>query len=231
MNNDISSVIAKVQKLQSLAANNSNLHEAQAAAKLADQLMQEYRISVATLEAASGNKESMTVESVYSGGKRSAWREILLSGICSHYGCSFYIYGARHMEYRAVGVQSDLEIVKYMFAWLEQTLKSMSANLNKGLGVAYGKSWLVGAAEGVRETFRQLNAKAHEEAKNSSNDLGGALVLLNNRVAESKSYLNDVVLKGRSNPAKSLYGGSNCNARWSGMAYGKSIDVNQKALR
>ena len=217
--NDLSSVISRVQKLLALANNNSNLNEAQSAASRADALIQEYRLSTAQLQ----NKETgpeMDCDNVYVGGKRSQWRESLLHGICNHYGCSWYLTSKRgDVEYNVVGQYADVEIVRNMFLWLEETLTVMSKRLNHGKGVAYGKAWLVGASHGVHNTFVELSKKASE-------DVSTAMVLLSNRKAQSSKYLTEVVLSGKGKDAKHLGKVSDVSAYAQGVMHGKSISIN-----
>src|SRR5437016_11762052 len=89
---NIEAVIAKVQKLLSLGKNNSNEHEAMAALAAADRIMAEYRISAAQVEAQDASKaEPFIRKTIYEGGRRTKWREILIGALVHNYGCAWYL--------------------------------------------------------------------------------------------------------------------------------------------
>lgn len=119
-------IIAKVQKLLALSKS-CNIHEANAAAAKANQLIDQYRLSELDLEV-SGTQESEPIEedseSIYETGKVTAWKETLLGILVRHYGCAHYMSfskgntGRKVTNYKVIGRRSDIGIVRYMFTWL-----------------------------------------------------------------------------------------------------------------
>src|SRR5258708_40277487 len=94
-NENIASIIGKVQKLLSLASNNTNENECKTARELADKLIQQYRLSMADIESKGGESESFLSRKVCEGGKRRQWVEVLLHALCQTYGGAFFFTSQR----------------------------------------------------------------------------------------------------------------------------------------
>lgn len=229
MSDIMSKVIARVIHLRKLAAGNTNIHEANAAAAAADKLIQEHRLSQAELEA-SGNAPSDPMSSVklHEGGRRTAWRETLLHALSGHYGCSWYMNHGRDFssgrekrscDYTLVGRQSDVEIVVYMFSWLTEEIERLCRWHSGGKGTGYARAWLDGAAIGVRDTFNQR--KAEMKAK----EVSSAMVLLDNRSKEAEKHKYATV-PGLKKVA-SVQGGRDYSAREQGYKVGREIQIKE----
>jgi hypothetical protein len=229
MSDIMSKVIARVVHLRKLAAGNTNIHEANAAAAAADKLIQEHRLSQAELEA-SGNAPSDPMHSVklHEGGRRTAWRETLLWALSGHYGCSWFMNHGRSfssgrekrsLDYTLVGRQSDVEIVVYMFSWLTEEIERLCRWHSGGKGTGYARAWLDGAAIGVRDTFR---ARA---AEMKAKEVSTAMVLLDNRSKEAETY------KYAKNPGlkkvAAVAGGRDYSAREQGYKVGREIQIKE----
>lgn len=225
---DLSSVIAKIVKLRALAANNTSENEMKAATAAADRMMQEYRITIAEIEAAdAGQAEPFVTLKVSEGGRRTAWRETLLWALTAHYGCCWYfssyrsrITGKGVQSYTVVGRKSDVEIVQYMFSWLEKEIERLCRWHAGGKGVGYAASWLVGCAQGVNRQLADLREAQRAEAAQSS-----AMVVLDGRCSASKAEMTRLIGKGK--PGKSIGGGSRMDARSDGYGVGKQIQIKQ----
>ena len=194
---NLSSLIAKINKLRALAENNSNLNEAEAARAAADKLIQAHRIEAAELDAAKGvdpNADPFVSLPIHEGGRRTLWRESILSALATHYGFAYYFSSSRKTvvrkeklvqerscNYIAVARKSDYEIASFMFQWITSELERLSRWHNGGKGVAAGKSWLDGAAVGVAAQYRKLNADMRAQAATSA-----AMVILSRPDAARK---------------------------------------------
>lgn len=226
---DLSSVIAKIVKLRALASNNSSVNEVKAATAAADRLMQEYRISQAEIEATDVSKaEPFVTLKVSEGGRRTAWREILLWALTEHYGCCFYFSSHRSrmsgkgvQSYTVVGRKSDTDIVQYMFSWLEKEIERLCRWHAGGRGVGYATSWLQGCAQGVRAQLSDLREAARREAAQST-----AMVLLDNRCGESKAEMTRLLGPTMKEGAR-IGGMSRADARSDGYDVGKKIQIKQ----
>ncbi len=226
MSDVLASVIAKIVKLQALAANNTNVHEMQAAASAADRLMQEYRISQAEIEAADASAAEPFVSlKVSEGGRRTAWREQLLWALVAHYGCCFYFNSGRRagrgvQSYTVVGRKSDTDIVAYMFSWLEREIARLGRWHAGGRGVGYATSWLMGCAQGVRRQFDDMREAARQEASQSS-----AMVLLDSRCGASQTELER--LKPELKTGRAVGSVSNNRGANDGYTVGKTMSIRQ----
>lgn len=219
---DISKVIARILHLRKLAENNTNLHEAQAATRAADKLIQEYRLSQAELEQ-QGNapQDPMTDRIVHKGGRRTAWREKLMWALTTHYGCSWYMSGGRgNLSYKVIGRESDIQILSYMFAWLTEEIERLCKTHSRGMGVAYARSWLDGAAQGVRDTFIERKREMQAQAGASA-----AMVLLDRRGKEAEDH--KITMYPNLRKAGSVNGGRRSDGRSDGYQVGKQIRIQE----
>lgn len=216
---DIEKVIARIFHLRKLAENNTNLHEAQAATHAADKLIQEHRLSQAELEA-QGNSfiDPMTDSVIHTGGRRTAWREVLMWALSKHYGCSWYIAGARGKTfYKVVGRESDTKILAYMFFWLTEEIERLCKTHSRGMGVAYARSWLDGAAHGVSDTLNQRKKEMQNQPTST------ALVFLDRRGKEAEDYKLNMYPSMRK--AALVHGGRNVEGMLKGYQTGKGIQI------
>lgn len=226
---DLSAVIAKIVKLRALASNNPSENEVKAATAAADRMMQEYRISQAEIEATDVSKaEPFVTLKVSEGGRRTAWREILLWALTEHYGCCFYFASHRSaytgkgvQSYTVVGRKSDTDIVQYMFSWLEKEIERLCRWHAGGRGVGYATSWLQGCAQGVRAQLADLREAQRAQASQST-----AMVLLDGRCEQSRAEM-DRVLGPNAKKGSRIGGSSRADARSDGYGVGKKIQIKQ----
>lgn len=222
---NISDVIEKVKKLQRLATS-SNPNEAAAAAAAANKLIDQYRIQESELEVNSEVCEDIIQdpEAVYESGRITQWKTSLVCYLSKHYGCAIFNFkGFRSSSYRLIGRKSDVEVVKYMFAWLCVEIERLcnAASKSKSLGRSSGKifanSFCAGAVAGIRE---QLEASRKEVASTSNST---AVVKLNQRYDEAVNFMNSKMnLRKVSNQSKSYLDRS---AYENGKVKGSSIHL------
>jgi len=102
-------VIAKIQKLRALSANNTSIHEAASAAAMADKLIQEHRLAEAELEVIQGaNAPHDAIEEcdMHTRGRRSAWHENILRTLVTCYNCTWYMSKSIKFEHKFVVIAS-----------------------------------------------------------------------------------------------------------------------------
>jgi hypothetical protein len=239
MANDIQSVIAKVQKLLRLSENNSNENECKAARAAADRLLQEYRLSMADLEAQGEVRaETFARKAVGVGGRRVAWKEIILSELCAHYGGCFYFSSGRSggysgiqgrpgskgtCSYIVVAKESDLAIIEYMFSYLCEEVDRLGRIHCKGAGIKVAVSWRSGCALGIASQFMDMRAAMRASVETEAR--GCAMVLLDKRAAEAKAELTRVVPDLHTGTA--ITGGRDYGARSAGYTEGRKVSINQ----
>jgi hypothetical protein len=234
MSENISNVIAKVQKLLALAGNNTSEHECKVARAVADKLIQEHRLSMADIEAKGGETEPFAHKVIAKGGKRLAWQEVILSELCTHYGGAFHYNSFRvggcggrgggkggkgHKSYTVFAKQSDLAVIEYMFDYLTTQTDKLARWHTGGQGIAASNGFRMGCAAGIASQFRDMRAALVAEQATST-----AMVLLNQRHELSNAHMRSEVklVKGAS-----IQGGQDRDARNQGYAEGRKVSINQ----
>lgn len=165
---DLSSVLEKIRKLRALATS-TNVHEASAAAAMADRLMQEYRIAEAQLESANATVEEPAIgdpNPLISWNRNiTNWQNWLGDGLCKHYGCRGLTSTRSGMRvFLIYGRPQDIATVRYMYAWLTSEIVRL-VNLNgTGQGKAWRDSYCKGAVVGILEAMKAEEQKARAQA-------------------------------------------------------------------
>jgi hypothetical protein len=247
MSEDLSNVIDRVRKLLSLAEGNKNENEVKAATAAADRIMQRFRISVAMLEAAGKVKtEPMIKRNVCEGGRRSAWRETLLWALCNHYGCSWYFFSKRSSAtqlnvsgdlqgrkgskgrtiYTVVGRTSDVEILSYMYSYLQGEVERLSKQ-NSGMGIKWALAYMGGVAEGINAQL--IAARRTMKAESVAENTCSAMVLLDKRCEEALAVVNKECADedGKVKVGRACAGAWDYDARRAGMEDGKKLQIKQ----
>lgn len=239
--NKLDKMIARVKALLAMSEGNASENEAKAMRAAADRLIQEYRIDAAMLEA-SGNiaPEAMVNVVVSEGGRRTAWREVLLHCLTKHYGCIWYLSsyragGEAHtkgrrgskgvQKYTVVGSESDVKIVSYMFAYLERECERLCRWHTGGQGVGAAVAFLMGCAEGIHKQFRDLAAAARAQAEVRE---GGstALAVLDKRAQGAEEYAK-AHLGVSFGKAHAIMGGQDYASRTLGYKEGQKVQIRQ----
>jgi hypothetical protein len=184
-----SPVIEKVKRLLALAKSD-NEHEAANAMAMAQRLIQQHRLSVAELEAETGNAteqpEIHQETPVISGKRIPKWKVRLFLALARHNGCSHFHHGRRGADkhYVLVGRSSDVENVRFLFAYASSELTRISDLQCGGHGRSYRDSWYHGAVSGIDE---QLKRAAESERATATSR---ALMVLDGRRSEAEALMN-----------------------------------------
>lgn len=222
--NELTKMIERVRALIALSESTTSEQEAAAARTAADKLIQTYRLDAAMLEAAGQQPPEQLVSKVVNqGGRRTGFREVILSALSVQYGCAWYLSSGRilskgHCEYTVVGRESDVQIVDYMFQYIESSCLHIGKVASEGKGRGFGKAWQSGFADGVAAQFRELNTLLRAQANTSV-----ALVVLDKRGEESKRYMNSLIGTKKAAPVS---GGKSYTGRAAGFQEGQRLNVN-----
>ncbi|MFZ4768569.1 MAG: DUF7168 domain-containing protein [Ferruginibacter sp.] len=223
MENDIA---LKIKKLLKLGESN-NANEAANAMVAAQSLMDKYRISVAEVEAQTGTKQENIAgdtQPILCGGRIMTWKKVLLSALVKHNGCAHYLRHAhRDAQYFVFGRPSDIDTLRYMFAYAVSELGRLSILHCKGQGHSFHDSWYNGAALGIVEKLN-LDRKAASQTDNST-----AIVLVSNRENEALSAMRSNIRLGASK-AQTWNGRFNSDAYANGKAVGSNMNLSSKGL-
>ena len=199
MNDDkskLASILEKVAKLLALSTSD-NINEATSAAGKAAELMDKYRIEMADLP---GNDKDEKVEfdsgtPIYETGRTVPWKMYLASVLTKHYGVAYYLdfrktreMGRKYTQIRLVGKKSDVEMVRYFFAYLSSEIQRICDNTLRGKGYAHSYlfSFCYGFAVGIEKQLKASRAAIKAEGISST-----ALAKLDNSLQEASSWMND----------------------------------------
>lgn len=191
---NLKAILVKVRKLRDLAARSTSVAEAATAASQADAILQRYRLSEADAEVAGAQPTEAIGEAeepLWSGGARTdtvAMR--LAASLAGHYGCVAYrsraycMGRAESTSLRIVGRPSDVEIVRYMFAWLRAEIERL-AQREAG---PMRNSFRHGAVTGIDLA---ITASTRQTVRNAPGS-GAAALVLASRAEEAKRWLSTV---------------------------------------
>lgn len=219
----LESVIRKVQALRDLAARAGTIHEAQAAAAQADALLQKHRLTEAEIEASGCVVAEGIVDDdrpVVDGKRLDSWRTRLAATVAEHYGCvahSTRRYQGGHqasVELKIAGRPSDIEIVRYMFAWLSAEVTRLAAREPAGARHLFKH----GAVTGVDETL--VAARRRADAEHTKAHGGSVALAVAHRAKATREWMRGV------NPDM----GEGCKAilRGSRSDYERGIDAGHR---
>jgi hypothetical protein len=228
----MSNIIDQIHKLRNLMSS-SNKFEADAAAKAADRLIAKHRISEAELDASNPNKKLNPLKDsniLYESGRITAWKSTLAVILARHYGCAIIndaitnpANNRKLNQYRMVGIESDMEIVRYMFGWLVNLIDEMGKIVARGNGRIYAASYAEGVVNGIRLTLSE--AKKEQVAEAAATGQSSALVKLDERFTSAQETLRSLYPR----TSKSIRSKRRVNddARNRGIQDGKKIQLNK----
>lgn len=165
-------VLDRIKKLLNLAAKNPNEHEAASAMAKAQGLMEQWNLSEATVERASGGsgkRQEELVEGGFFRYQRELWEAIAELNFCVYWSQEFRreggvdrqgrraLYGRRHkLIGRVVNVQTTIAMAKY----LEGTIERLSKERFPGQKVDnYTMSWRQGMSYRLCEKLEERRQK------------------------------------------------------------------------
>jgi len=182
-------VIEKIKNLRNLATS-ANAYEAAAAAKVADKLIAQHRISEAEIQASSKVDLPAAIKAdnpLYETARVTSWKNNLASYLTAHYGCKMindFTYTAesrnRISRYYIIGNKGDTEIVRFMFTWLSNEIERLCKKHCKGKGRVVCASYCEGAVDGINVQLALSKEEIKREAINTGTS--SALAILDNRL-------------------------------------------------
>lgn len=232
LNEKLQAVIDRIAKLRALATSD-NQHEAETAAALAEKLIQEHRLSEADLDATSARPDEPIEEDNGSlfdfGFQLPKWEWSLASDLGRLYGiafwvdqkqvkCDVYPYTKSGQCLRIVGRRSDVEILRYQYAFLSLEIERLtqawasSHKFARGEARTMMNSYRLGAVKGVIDAMREASATAMGESQATGSS---AAMVLVDRYKLSTQFMNAKHnLRSR--------GGSKSNLDYNAYGEGKS---------
>lgn len=219
---DLEKIIEKVARLRALSTS-SNVHEATAAAALAEKLIAQYRLSEADLEIDSEESELVEEEVFQYGHNLSSWKCTLIAGLSKHYGCVGLIRLGKPKRHISFGRKSDIELVKYMFSWLSLEIARLSQGACKGRGKGFSNSFCHGAVCGV------LDAMHRESEAQRSHATSTALAVVDARLGQSQEFMT--ASRGKIKKGTNIGSARDANAYHDGKRAGAAINHRAAQLK
>lgn len=168
----MTSIIDKVRKLRALASSD-NVNEAAAAARLAEKLIQEHAIAEVDIATAADEPTIKGETPIATWRRVPTWEGQLLAFLTRAYQCKgIYDRRAGTYHYVAFGRPSDLEMVRYQFAYYVSEINRLAMRHGKGMGRTWSNSFRMGAAFALGDALRL----AKEEVRATSTSTALAVV-------------------------------------------------------
>lgn len=189
---DIQSIIERVKRLLALSQSD-NANEAAVATAKANALIDQYRLSVDQLtpDSAASDPLIQSDEPLYHAQRAMAWRKLLAVRLSRHYGCFVWNHTSQGgVCLRVAGRKSDVDILRYMFAYISSECERIGTKTCKGKGRTYAESYRSGFVDGVTAKLaesRREAARTQAQVANTSAEI--ALVKLDDRTREARSFV------------------------------------------
>jgi len=216
-------IVSRIKKLLASAdtTRNSNLHEAEAAAALAQELITRYQVTAAQLAAYqppdSPDRQIASIEYFARGDTNlQKWERALCNVICLTNQCRLLIYkGSTHLT--IFGTKANLAIVIELFEELRSLIRTLSdsAYQREGYGQPTGwkTSFCLGATSAIYQRMKAASAKVVEETQST------ALMVKEDLRVENALQ----AYAPRTKKVKGSRGPSNTSAYHSGFRAGQSL--------
>ena len=218
---NINSIIEKVQKLLNLASSKDSPHEAELAARMADNLIQKYRISAQQLSDKDPNKASEMCEltqPLYSYKRIITWRYKLAVAVSKHYGCFIFLKQLNGDKCLMIaGTKEDVAIASTMYNWLVSTILSLSMKNSKNKGKSYSNSYSLGVVRGIETQFLE----SREEVVSNYGE--HALVKLDDKLNQAEKWLKSIYQMTKKSITSNI--NTDCDAFSSGAEDGYSLHL------
>lgn len=212
MNQNLQTVIAKIQKLLALSQS-ANPNEAATAAAIANKLIDQYRLSSDDFQSSDNADSDPLVDDdsyIYESGRITRWRSHLVMMLSKHYGCACFNdithkpEGRKVSRYKLVGRKSDIEVTRYMFTWLSAECERLTLSEARGKGHTFSHSYSLGFVMGIADQL----AISRKEAESTASST--AIIHMNARYDEANDFMtNKRILKAtKSRSSSHIDGGA-----------------------
>ena len=175
----MNNILAKIKKLQALAANNSNVAEAAAAAAKAQALMFEHNITMAEVDTAVAPEAYEKIEHTLDANRNTiGWKASLLYVIARYNFCRAVGHGGT-TRMSLVGKRSNVDGVLYLYAICEREIERLATAETKAQladKAMFKRSFCRGAVATIGERLK-AQRQANETQANTAQTT--ALVLRN----------------------------------------------------
>lgn len=116
-----------------------------------------------------------------SGANRRAWRNSLAGVLTDNFGCWYYTSGG---SIKIVGQPTNIDTIRYLFAYCEQEIDRLTKEQCAGEGKTYSNNFRLGCVDSIKNAIRNERASERESFKKSATNNSSALVLVNSAIAK-----------------------------------------------
>lgn len=203
-------VVAQIAKLLALAENQAATPgEAATAAAAAGRLMAKYAIErhVVDRRREVGDDDGDLVDEkdpLWSGRRRSLWREYLAEGIARAHSCRTLISQGDDVCIVILGYSSDIQVVRYLFTYLEKEIDRLARSAlraGKVCGHRGGFNFRYGASAMVVERLHQMRDEAK---KNFIRDRVAGSVDRGRAIVEARGVVTRAIMREREKTSEVL---------------------------
>jgi hypothetical protein len=170
----MTNIIDKVRKLLKIAERpDGNAEEAAAAAAMAQTLISRHQLDTAmlALDGAApeadeeivdfGDGDALSPLDVCGERQIPLWRNRLASRMALVNACRIYFHGG---TIHIVGRPSDVETVRYFYAYLAREVERLTARAGAGRGISWRTDYRLGIVDTLRRRLAEAVVKAREDA-------------------------------------------------------------------
>lgn len=227
-NMQIEDILKKIQKLLALAGNNPSVEEAAAASARAQQMMDEYHLSMADIDSAALNQADPMGRSEVKDEFEPAmarWKQIFVSRLARLHDCRCYVqtprYGQRLKQTMLIGRETDRQVIGYLATFLIREIESLAHFdykwNNQGLGNSGRRNWVENFASAACEVI--IGRMATEKHAFQATAAGNAVTI--SRDGAVDLYMRQIGL--RLGAGRSYHLDGNAEARANGREAGQGI--------
>lgn len=221
-------ILRKVQSLLDKEhASGTTAEEVAAAIAMATRLLEREGLTRAALEIEQHTaEESVKIANDplwNSPQRRSSWRMQVANVLTDHFGCFYF---TRASSIMIVGKPSNIDTVRYLFAYCCNEIDLLTKEHCAGEGKTYANNFRIGCADAIDSAIKRekmSERQACKDAAGTSNALvlvNSAIARLDNERADSEKFAYSKLNFGAS---KAMPMSSDANARQHGQSAGSSI--------
>jgi hypothetical protein len=214
-------------------AQSDNPHEAALAASRAQEIIDRYKLNLATLDATPSAEPPEEIRNFKNDplSEGGTWKALLAQAVAGVNQCQAYTSGGNIC---LVGRPSDVAIIRPFFAYLSSEIERLASRHCKGNSRTYWNNFRLGAVETIAQRLKASLAATVETVKAEALAAGNqsALVIVENSLALIEKRKQEVStwtrqnMQLRSRTSRSSY---NDTARSAGRAAGQSVNLNRSA--
>ena len=228
---NIDQAIDRARKLFALAASD-NPHEAASAAAKAQEILDRHEISQAMLDTDNNVEDDETVENfkdkdapIDSGRSIATWKACLAKALAEANQCKVYTWSNGQRSIEIIGRPSDVQKVRYMYAYLVHEVDRLVKRDARGCGRTWANNYRLGVVDTLGKAIAATREKVAKDMRAKAAN-PHALVRVDNALAklDERADAVDLFAKVHLNlRSTTRYARSDKGARQLGREAGKEI--------